>query len=112
MRRDVMEFTELEVPQCLVFRELNSPKYYTGPWPQSWQLLEVDVETNDEVNAIYRYLVNFNKEKFGLMPLRGRNGRTPKKLVIAFQNGNDALMFRLSGGEKAWELDEIRDLLS
>jgi hypothetical protein len=103
MIKDTVEFTDYTVKGMDI--AFSSGKRWQGVWPRHWQRVMITVpRMMDAQNKIFDWLEQNNRGRYGVYQITG-DGRDAK-LRIAFENGNDALMFKLRGGHKAYDENE------
>lgn len=83
------------------------------PWPKHWTRVQITLPRQREA---YRQVINWIEENlqdlYGATYVIGdedvgtKTDRNRIRAVFAFANSNDALMFKLQGGHKAYEEEE------
>lgn len=95
---DKITFTGLELDPDSV----SGPrKLFEGTWPAAWtrHQFELPLESYGHLRKIDRWIEQNLEGRWGSYSLYGFENVT---YVIAFEKVTDAVMFRISGGEKAW----------
>lgn len=101
-----VSFTGLEIDPRDVH---SSRKVFSGTYPSSWTRYAFTVPANKWVSMqdIDRYLENNIVGHWGSYITRDSNNNN--LVVIVFEHLTDAIMFRMKGGEKEWQIKEEGD---
>lgn len=101
MKDRVVRFTGVTLKASDILRNYSNRKS-TGPFPGSWERVELPIPSGHEygidiVGKMDSYIAKKFESKWGVY-----KNDVSGKLVVFFEDGNDAIMFKLMGGESAY----------
>ena len=104
MIKDTIQFTDYNVQGYAI--AFPGGKRWYGSWPRHWQRIVISApRQQDAQNKIFQWLEENNRGRYGAYQLNGHYHAGTGRLRLAFENSNDALMFKLQGGDKAYDQD-------
>jgi hypothetical protein len=100
MKDRVVRFTGVTLNASDILRTYTNRKTL-GPFPGNWERVEVSIDHQhygvDFVAKMDQYIAANFESKWGVYKNDALN-----KLVVFFADGNDAIMFKLMGGDTAY----------
>lgn len=100
MYQEELEFEGVTVPKYHIFQDLKAPNEWQCAWPNHWVRFTIKCPSIEEPLIVFKFALKHASKYVGFI----QDNSTAK---IAFQCPDDALVFRLAGGDKAWEhIDE------
>lgn len=113
---DCVIFEGLEIPK----KELNagSHREIEYPAPLNWTPISIkipDTAPTNHVAAIRNFIKSNTKKRFRIIYNYSRltfiydASKASNNIVVYFEDQQDAFMFKLLGGERAYELAEFKD---
>jgi hypothetical protein len=91
MTPEPVYFTELDVYP----REMLAERWVSGPFPPSWERLEIDY-SNHNVRPLVAWVAKNIPGRFGIIQLS-------RKAVVYFEDVADLMLFRMLDGEIQWK---------
>lgn len=114
----MVEFKDFQVVEHEILDYEKSSRTISGPIPRSWTIIDLNLKVNNFFyqsveNKIYDFCSFICKKRFSIYRATTfyQNSKTDaigmgQRYKIAFEDSNDALLFRLKGGnDYCQELD-------
>jgi hypothetical protein len=100
MKDRVVRFTGVTLNASDILRTYSNRKTL-GPFPGDWERVEVAIDHHqfgvDYIAKMDHYIATQFESKWGVY-----KNDALHKLVVFFEDGNDAIMFKLMGGDTAY----------
>lgn len=95
-----LQFTDFEILTSSLFRQAKN-----GPMNPSWTRVQFAIPDNWEAHISVEKWIddNITGRWASYHYLNPKGKRDDYVMVVRFEDKNDALMFKLSGGHQAWE---------
>jgi hypothetical protein len=101
--KEIIEFTN----DPILVEELFGGKRVKTFWNPSWVRVEIDLPNPyDNAKKICEWLEKNVTKHWASYDYKRSGKKTEHKMVLYFEDVNDALFFKLRGGHKAWELKD------
>jgi len=89
-------------------------KRVDGPWPSEWTRIVVKISNRDSAaylkpKKVYAWITKKIHGRWGAYEYLVNEGSVEEmeyRVVLYFEHRNEALLFRLLGGDRAWELND------